>query len=160
MSELLEYASEYGFSIIPCGPDKKPLVPWKEFSERRATEEEITRWCRELQPACWAVVCGEISGIIVLDFDGEPGLQTLKRLNLRPHVQTPSGGVTFTSAILVGMFLPFAARARRVLPSFTPLAILEPTVGTFFFAEAHQRATTEFSVRSLSLSLGSHFPQT
>ena len=92
MSELLEYASEYGFSIIPCGPDKKPLVPWKEFSERRATEEEITRWCRELQPACWAVVCGEISGIIVLDFDGEPGLQTLKRLNLRPHVQTPSGG--------------------------------------------------------------------
>jgi hypothetical protein len=38
------------------------------------------------------VVTGAISGVVVLDFDGKRGAETLKRLGLAPHVKTGSGG--------------------------------------------------------------------
>ena len=45
--ELLWYAIESlkkGISVIPVGKDKIPLVPWKEFQTRYATEEEVRKW--------------------------------------------------------------------------------------------------------------------
>jgi hypothetical protein len=38
------------------------------------------------------VVCGGVSGVIVLDFDGPDGMETMKRLGLKPDVLTPNGG--------------------------------------------------------------------
>ena len=79
------------FSLIPVRADKRPLIPWKEYQTRKPTQEELQRW-EKMQPAGWAVVTGAVSGCIVLDFDGEAGRETLERLGLKPHVQTPSGG--------------------------------------------------------------------
>src|ERR1039458_5949074 len=59
--------------------------------DRRRTREELTRWWSE-GPAAWGIVTGRISGVVVLNFDGEAGLETLRKLNLRPHVRTGSGG--------------------------------------------------------------------
>jgi len=81
-----------GMSIIPCGPNKKPVIPtWKPYQTQRPTDAEFSAWSR-LSPATWANVCGAVSHRIVLDFDGAAGRETLQRLGLSPHRRTPSGG--------------------------------------------------------------------
>src|SRR5665213_1197206 len=89
---ILKAAVEAGFSIIPVNSDKRPrLATWKPFQERLPTRDELNLWRGE-NPAAWAVVTGGVSGIVVLDFDGAAGLETLRKLNLQPHVRTGSGG--------------------------------------------------------------------
>jgi putative DNA primase/helicase len=79
-------------SIIPVGLDKKPLVEsWKPYQERQATEEEFNAW-EERKPPAWAVITGKLSRVIVLDYDGQKGIETMRKLELKPHVQTGSGG--------------------------------------------------------------------
>jgi putative DNA primase/helicase len=85
-------ALSLGLSIIPCGPNKKPrLDTWKEFQTRHPTDQELATWQR-LGAPIWAMVTGEISRRITLDFDGEAGRRTLARLGLEPHRSTPNGG--------------------------------------------------------------------
>ncbi len=72
MNELLEKALEYSkidLSIIPVGKDKRPLVEWKEFQTRRATEEEIGQWWKQWPEANIGIVTGGISGIVVVDIE-------------------------------------------------------------------------------------------
>jgi hypothetical protein len=81
-----------GWSVIPCGRDKRPLLEaWKPFQTRRPTVQEVENWMR-IHPATWAMITGEISDRITLDFDGESGRQILDGLHLAPHRCTPSGG--------------------------------------------------------------------
>lgn len=88
-----EQALIRGWNVIPVKADKRPAIPsWKQFQRRRISVAEIREWARKLRPKAWAVVTGAISDIIVLDFDGSPGNETLKRLGLSPHVRTGSGG--------------------------------------------------------------------
>ena len=108
---------EAGLSIIPVNTDgsrvKKPhfhalhgtghsyqeerdgrmvnVPTWKEFQQTRATEDEVRAWVFGHGVTGFAVVTGEISGIVGIDFDLD-GLGTLERLGWRPHVLTPSGG--------------------------------------------------------------------
>lgn len=83
---------EAGWSIIPVGPDKRPLLQWKPFQEERASIEQIEAWERDLDPAVWGGVTGRISKRFTLDFDGEDGKRSLRRLGPDPHRITPSGG--------------------------------------------------------------------
>jgi putative DNA primase/helicase len=81
-----------GWSVIPCRADKRPAIAsWKEFQENRPTADQVADWAKKLPPA-WAVITGALSGVVILDFDGEPGLDTMKALGLTPHVKTPGGG--------------------------------------------------------------------
>ena len=92
VSTILKAAVDAGFSIIPINSDKRPrLATWKPYQERLPTRDELNTWWGE-NPAAWGVVTGSVSGIIVLDFDGAAGMETLRKLNLRPHVRTGSGG--------------------------------------------------------------------
>ncbi|MBL9118590.1 MAG: AAA family ATPase [Phycisphaerae bacterium] len=107
---LLDAANRYlaaGISVIPCrrvGGDKRPLVGWTEYTERRPTPQELETWFgRPSASTAMAIVCGKASGNVeVIDFDcgGEdfepwrnhvrslaPGL--LDRLVVQ---RTPSGG--------------------------------------------------------------------
>lgn len=80
------------WSLIPDGPDKRPLVPWRAYQHERASLEQVRQWAHELRPSIWAGVTGAVSGRISLDFDGEPALRTLEKLGLDPHRLTPNGG--------------------------------------------------------------------
>ena len=92
VTAILKTAVDSRFSIIPVNSDKRPrLATWKPYQTRLPTREELNRWWVE-NPAAWAVVTGSVSGIVVLDFDGEAGLATIQKLNLHPHVRTGSGG--------------------------------------------------------------------
>ncbi|GIU80896.1 MAG: hypothetical protein KatS3mg005_4134 [Bryobacteraceae bacterium] len=86
-------AAERGWSLIPVREDKRPaLKSWSEFQKHPATLEQLEQWARMPQVTAWAVVTGQVSRLVILDFDGEQGLATLKRLNLAPHLRTGSGG--------------------------------------------------------------------
>jgi putative DNA primase/helicase len=86
-------AVDLGWSVIPCGANKKPLIKtWREFQTQRPTKEQVGEWDRNKQPATWAFITGAISGRITLDFDGVLGRNTIERLGIQPHRRTPSQG--------------------------------------------------------------------
>ena len=68
VTEALQYA-ERGFSIIPVGKDKRPLIKWSIFQTRIATSNEIQQWFVSFPEANIAVVTGAISGIVVVDIE-------------------------------------------------------------------------------------------
>jgi hypothetical protein len=82
MPTIAEWAMFYwegmGWSIIPVGKDKKPLIKWKEYRKRRPSREEITQWWTDNPEANIAVVCGEVSGISVMDIDAYKGPGTIE----------------------------------------------------------------------------------
>lgn len=57
------YIERFGFSVIPMGTDKRPLVKWLEYQERRPGMGEILSWPKENL----AIITGAISGIVVVD---------------------------------------------------------------------------------------------
>lgn len=85
----LEFALSYlrrGWSVVPAMPkDKKPLIKWQEYQQRRPTEAEVREWWTRWPDANIIIVTGAVSGIIVLDVDGPEGrasLQELKDLHI------------------------------------------------------------------------------
>ncbi|MFA7205657.1 MAG: DnaB-like helicase C-terminal domain-containing protein [Saccharofermentanales bacterium] len=62
-----------GISVIPIRPDKKPYIAWKEYTERIATEDEITKWWQDYPDANLGIVTGKISNLTVVDVE-EGGL--------------------------------------------------------------------------------------
>jgi len=72
---VYEYAKLYltrGLSVIPLKPKaKEPLIPWKEFQERIASEKEIEEWFKD-NTINIGIICGAISdNLFVIDFDNK-----------------------------------------------------------------------------------------
>jgi predicted P-loop ATPase len=86
------WAMGSGWSIIPVGLDKRPLITsWKRYQYAQADDEVFGRWL-DMNPSAWAAITGEVSGLVILDFDGAKGTETMRKLGVRPHVRTGSGG--------------------------------------------------------------------
>lgn len=92
LAAALAYAN-LGWSVIPAD-GKRPLIDWKEYQSRRATESEIRAWWKRWPQANVGAVTGEVSGIVVLDVDGDAGIETLKAcaFDTGATVQARSGG--------------------------------------------------------------------
>lgn len=114
----LEAALHYcdlGFSVIPihgivkgkctCGnakckkPGKHPRVKWRDKSTKRPSTDDIKNWWKKFPNCNVGIITGEISGIAVIDVDGQEGLESLKALGLpikelpeTPTVKTGGGG--------------------------------------------------------------------
>lgn len=73
MKKALEQYQACKFSIIPIvKQDKRPLVEWKEYQNRRPEAGELGEWYEEYwsEDANIGIVCGKVSGnLVVLDFD-------------------------------------------------------------------------------------------
>lgn len=72
---LIEYV-DYGFSVFPIGPSKKPTIEWKEFQKRKMTAEEVLSVSKKCTMrgdlvSGIGVATGEISGVTVIDIDGD-----------------------------------------------------------------------------------------
>lgn len=70
LTEALRF-QKIGWSIIPVGQDKKPLIAWAEFQERRANEQEIRAWFIKFPKANIGVVTGPVSNLLVFDIDAK-----------------------------------------------------------------------------------------
>lgn len=68
--DLIERYQKQGFSFFPLRKrSKKPIFEWAGWQTRRPTTEEVQTWQGQKLLNQVAVVCGAISGIIVLDVD-------------------------------------------------------------------------------------------
>lgn len=91
--EAARYYLDQGFSVIPLKPrDKKPLIPWKEYQTRHATQEEIAEWFTNGNNNI-GIVTGKISGLAVVDFDTREATELAKAQNFptTPLVKTGKG---------------------------------------------------------------------
>lgn len=98
MKNIREQAKEYlalGWSVIPIKPGQKvPSVAWNEFRERYMTEEEVDKHFAD--DSNIAVVCGKLSGIMVIDQDfykGDANLETFKGIDSPVKSITGRGGI-------------------------------------------------------------------
>lgn len=76
--------------LVPAsdvGGVKKPLRRWAHLQTVAASDEFDS-----LSAPLWAFPTGQATGIVVLDFDGAAGINTLQQLGLTAHVRTGSGG--------------------------------------------------------------------
>lgn len=64
---------DLGWSIIPVGVDKKPLLRWEEFQSRIASIDEIQSWFNQWPDANIGIVTGPISNLTVVDIDPRHG---------------------------------------------------------------------------------------
>lgn len=99
-----------GLNLIPQLEDKRIPIKWKRWQTERVPEETLMRWAAK-NPPMWAIVCGKISGIIVLDFDVDHGgLETFDDIRLRARTKTKSGGyhvyVRYPGLDIVSGFVP------------------------------------------------------
>jgi hypothetical protein len=86
----------FGCSIIPIRPgDKRPAVAWAEYQRRRPTEAEVGEWWGGSSRLGVGIVCGRLSGVVVLDSDprnGRPASLAAYPEPGGPSVTTGSGG--------------------------------------------------------------------
>ena len=71
---ILRAVHEYltaGLSVIPLRFNSKQpaLDSWGEFQSRQPTPDEVQKWWGDGHQHGVAVVCGKVSGIVVLDID-------------------------------------------------------------------------------------------
>lgn len=87
----LQYRT-HGLSVIPVAPrGKRPLIDWKEYQRRLPAEHEIREWWKKHPEANVAIVCGQVSGILVLDVDGPEAQEALRGREL-PATPTAATG--------------------------------------------------------------------
>lgn len=87
---------ESGYSFFNTGSkEKKVLTKWSEFQNRRPNQNEIDTWLKSpIQN--YAIVCGEISNLVVFDVDTKNGGDPTPFLNRGMYeIRTPSGGYHF-----------------------------------------------------------------
>jgi hypothetical protein len=85
----LQYLSK-GWSVIPIGDDKKPLIRWEEYQRRLPTEEEIRAWWSQWPNANIGIVTGAISKLVVVDIEKDGNCE-----GLTPTVISRTGGGGF-----------------------------------------------------------------
>ncbi len=77
LDDPLQNALFNGFSVIPLvgGLDlasgKKPAIHWKPYQSKLPTSAELQQWFEHdsPSPSAYGIICGQISGLTVLDFD-------------------------------------------------------------------------------------------
>ena len=96
---------ERGWSILPVGPDKRPLCSWQCYQKDRADGGEAVGWYTRWPDAGVGIVTGAISGLLVVDVDAgdaekfaaaKAKLETLIPDNLvTPMARTGRGGLHY-----------------------------------------------------------------
>jgi hypothetical protein len=101
LSTALAYLLLARVSILPLPANQKhpPLVEWKPYQSRRPTEAEVRHWWTIWPAAGIAIVCGRVSGVVVLDVDprngGDVTLVTLPAWPRGPQAISGAGGPHF-----------------------------------------------------------------
>ncbi|HHV63231.1 MAG TPA: AAA family ATPase [Firmicutes bacterium] len=70
--------AQRGFSVIPLKPrTKEPLTPWKDAQDHPVSPDQVKAQWEEWPEANIGIVTGRVSGLVVLDIDGEKGFESL-----------------------------------------------------------------------------------
>ena len=83
-----------GWSIIPIQKGSKlpAISSWTRYQTQLPTEQEVEDWWTLNPEANIALICGKISGVIVVDIDSGHGIPDTKGLELPPTLSSKTGG--------------------------------------------------------------------
>lgn len=77
--------------MIPVGPDKRPLIPWKRWTDSKPSKEQIYWWYdSEFAPGI-AIITGKVSNLLVFDIE-KHGLDVYNNLPQTLEARSQSGG--------------------------------------------------------------------
>ena len=71
---------------------KVPLIAWKEFQNRRPTEQEVAEWFEMWPEANIGIVTGKISNLVVFDLDSEDAVAYAEKQGGFPETAKASTG--------------------------------------------------------------------
>ena len=91
LSAMTAYLKK-GYSVIPVGRNKKPLISWKKYQNHKPTPSELLVWDSQFSDYQVGIVTGEISGLAVVDIEKEFGDPKKLGLPATHVVRTGSGG--------------------------------------------------------------------
>ncbi len=97
LAELEKYV-QMGWAIIPIkAGGKEALVKWAQYQRIAPTLEQVLDWAERFPDCRWAVITGEVSGIMVVDCDNPTALQAAEALGITSSVSvtTPHGNHFF-----------------------------------------------------------------
>ena len=79
LQDALAY-QKMGYSVVPVTPGEKapPLVNWQRYQDAPADATQVREWWTQTPTANIAIVTGRISGITVIDFDGDKGRDSFR----------------------------------------------------------------------------------
>jgi len=85
------YVDVFGFSVIPL-IGKRPAIEWKEYQQRKPSEDELKEWFIENDYNV-GIVTGAISEIVVVDLDSKEAIDFAKKNKFpkTPCVKTARG---------------------------------------------------------------------
>ena len=95
-SDRFQKSHSLGLRVFPVKPrEKVPQIPWTPYKDKAPTEQEIAEW--DASDCNVGIICGEPSGIVVLDIDGDEAQAAIDKLNLpnTPCVRTARGKHVF-----------------------------------------------------------------
>lgn len=91
LSAALAYHKR-GWSVITLPyKTKKPMIKWEPYQRRCPSDNELQGWLADGHVANLALVCGQVSGVIVLDIDGAEGEASIKGRELPPTPTVRTG---------------------------------------------------------------------
>jgi len=99
MNPILESALKYcakGYSVIPIGKNKKPIVKWEKYQKEKATPEEIKTWFKDFNNPNIAILTGQDANLFVVDCDSKAAIEQIESMLpeniILPITSTPRGG--------------------------------------------------------------------
>lgn len=102
-----------GWSVIPVqAGGKTPIVEWKDFTTRTASDIEIMDWFNTVRNLNIGIVTGKISNLIVVDLDGREGISEAAQLGLT----SPHTVITGKGRHLYYKWIPNIKNAVRIRP--------------------------------------------
>lgn len=100
-AKALAYA-RYGWPVFPCKPRDKVPATRNGLKDAKRDEQVIAKFWAEYPDCNVAIVTGKLSGLVVLDVDGEEGVESLRALERQysplpntASIVTPRGGEHF-----------------------------------------------------------------
>jgi len=128
----LEYEKR-GWSVVQLkARSKVPRGEWKHLQQRRAKEDEIRRWWTEYPNGNVGIICGNISGIAVIDIDDiskadarvtkemPTGYQVQTKNGLHAYYTIPKGVKLQSNPKILGVELKADGSLVTALPSIHP----------------------------------------
>ena len=97
--------------------ERRVRASWSQLRERHPTDAELKPWFLRCRAGGMAMVTGELSGLVALDFDAGAGVELLRQLGFEAYVRSPGGGYhVYTKH--PGWHVPTSnAKANRALPA-------------------------------------------
>ncbi len=90
LPEELRRAVENGWPLFPVKPrDKEPLVKWRDKAS--SDPARIAAWAHQFPGCNWGLATGVPSGLLVVDADGEQGMESYAALGLPPTRRVKTG---------------------------------------------------------------------